>query len=300
VQFNMYLPTVGPLATPENLVRVALEVEAMGYVHAKMGEHLIYPVARQGHYPYRPDNAFPFDMAERKLETLTTFTYLAARTTRLRFQSSVLILPVHSPFDTAVRVATLDFLSGGRLTLGVGSGWMRDEFDVVGVPFHQRGRVLDEYLAILRTLFEGRGGFEGERYRFPALHFEPKPVQVPFPIHVGGAPVTAVLRRVARFGQGWLPLGPIPEVEAALPRLWGLLADEGRSPEGFEVVGNLRSTEAGASDPDKLLAELEVAHRAGFTAMNVRASEFSLTSIDGFLADLGWFAENVMPEASAW
>jgi alkanesulfonate monooxygenase SsuD/methylene tetrahydromethanopterin reductase-like flavin-dependent oxidoreductase (luciferase family) len=177
---------------------------------------------------------------------------------------------------------------------------MRDEFEVVGLPFEQRGKILDEYLAILRTLFEDGGAFDGEYYSFPELYFEPKPAQSPFPIHIGGAPVPAVLRRVARFGQGWLPLGPVPQVQAALPRLWELLEEEGRSAEGFAVVGNLRSFEAGTSDPAELLAELEAAHRAGYTSMNVRAAEFSLTSIDSFLAGLEWFARHVMPEAAAW
>ena len=109
-------------------------------------------------YPYTPDGRMPPSPSGQRLEMLTTFAFLAGQTTRLRFQPSVLLLALRSPFSTAKSVATLDYLSGGRLTLEVGVGWMKDEFDIAGIPFNRRGAVMDEYLAALRVLFEDEGG----------------------------------------------------------------------------------------------------------------------------------------------
>jgi probable F420-dependent oxidoreductase len=300
MDFNMYLPTIGPIATPPNLARVARGVERMGYVTAKMGEHLVYPRQMMTATPYHGDGKLPFEVSDVKLETLTTFAFLAGQTTTLRFASSVYILPGHSIFDTAMRVATLDYLSGGRLTLGVGTGWMKDEYDVVGVGWEERGEVMDECLGVLRALFEGDGTFKGRHFAFPELVVEPKPAQRPFPIHVGGAASKAVLRRAARFGQGWLPLATNAEVAAAVPRLFAMLGEEGRPTDGFQVVGQCRIEQPERRDAALLIDELREAREAGYTGMNVRVGEFKQRSVDALLDDLAWFADNVMAEAAAF
>src|SRR5437899_10074626 len=168
--------------------------------------------------------------------------FVAAKTTRLRLVTSVMIVPYRNPVLTAKALATIDVLSKGRVTLGVGVGWMREEFEALGAPdFDRRGAVTDEYLRVFKTLWtESPASFSGRFYRFEALHCRPQPVQKPHPpIWVGGHS-KAALRRAARFGDGWHPVGanaavPLPP---AAPRL---------------LLGELyRLTEAAGRDPKSL------------------------------------------------
>jgi len=204
-----------------------------------------------GTYPYTPDGRMPPSPSGQRLEMLTTFAFLAGQTSRLRFQPSVLLLALRSPLGTAKSVATLDYLSGGRLTLQIGVGWMKDEFDIAGIPFSRRGAVVDDYLAALRALFEGDGEYHGSFVSFPPLIFEPKPVQRPMPVYIGSGAGQASLRRIARFGQGWTPIGmSAEEVAAALPRLRDLLAARGRDDRiGLELT-------LGHVEPDAKPADL--------------------------------------------
>jgi probable F420-dependent oxidoreductase len=297
MKFATALPWAGPAATPDNVRAVAVTAEELGFDHVKMGEHLAYPVAIQAPYPYTPDGRMPPSPSGQRLEMLTTFAFLAGQTTRLRFQPSVLLLALRSVLGTAKSVATLDYLSGGRLTLEVGAGWMKDEFDIAGVPFGQRGAVVDDYLAALRALFDGDGEYHGRFVAFPPLIFEPKPVQRPLPVYIGSGAGPASLRRIARFGQGWTPIGLSAEdVAAALPRLRDLLAEQGRDgPIGLELsLGQV----APDAEPDDLLRRLERLAAIGATSVSVDFGIRSSPVIDDALAGLRHFAGTVMTRAA--
>jgi probable F420-dependent oxidoreductase len=298
MKFATALPWAGPAATAGNLLAFATTAEELGFDHVKVGEHLVYPREIRAAYPYTSTGAMPPSPSGRRLEMFTTFAFLAGQTSRLRFQPGVLLLALRSPFSTAKTVATLDYLSGGRLTLEVGVGWMKDEFDIAGVPFERRGAIIDEYLAALRTLFEGETAFAGAYISFPPVIFEPKPVQRPMPIHIGCGAGSAALRRVARFGQGWTPIGLSDhEVSAALPRLRELLAAHGRD-ERIELELSLGSVRPDAS-PDALRRRVDELAAMGATCVNVDFGIRSAPGIDRALTVMRHFAGAVMPD-SAW
>jgi probable F420-dependent oxidoreductase len=176
------------------------------------------------------------------LEPLTTLSYLAARTTRLRLGTGVLLAALRSPVVLARTAATLDALSGGRLDLGVGVGWQADEYDAVGVPFELRGRRLDECLEVCQLLWREKvASYSGETVAFERIHQMPKPVQLGgVPIWVSGTVNAAVMRPLARFGSGWIPWGVGSRRAAATDRTDARSRYRARrDPDEIAVVGSL-------------------------------------------------------------
>src|SRR5438046_7799465 len=144
-------------------------------------------------------------------EPLTLLSFVAARTRRIRLGTSVLVLPYHNPIRLAKTAATLDVLSGGRLILGVGVGAIENEMEAMGTPFKERGAFTDEAIAVMRTLWsEEDPRFVGKYSRFAGMKFSPKPLQKPIPVVIGGVSRPAI-RRAARLGDGWQPLGLSPD-----------------------------------------------------------------------------------------
>jgi probable F420-dependent oxidoreductase len=181
---------------PADFQRVARRAEELGYDALSTPEHIVMPtqlVAAMGAY---------------WTDALTVMTFAAGATTSIRVNSSVIVLPYHEPIAYAKAIATLDVLSGGRVTVTLGVGMARGEFSALGVPFEKRGRITDEYIEVLKVLWTTEGPqFHGEFVDFADVHFEPKPVQKPHPpIWIGGSSMAA-LRRAARVGDGWYPAG---------------------------------------------------------------------------------------------
>jgi probable F420-dependent oxidoreductase len=234
------MPVRGALATPETLARLASEGEAMGFGHATFSDHIVIPNDIQARYPYAETGEFPAQARGDWYEQLITMAFVAARTTRLRLVTSVMVVPHRPAVLAAKMLATIDLLSHGRLTVGCGAGWLAEEFQALGVPdFAERGAVTDEYLAAFRALWTMPAPrFEGRFVRFADIVFAPKPVQQPHPpLWVGGESAPA-LRRAARLGDGWYPIGsnprfPLDTLEryrAAVERLKALARDAGRDP----------------------------------------------------------------------
>jgi probable F420-dependent oxidoreductase len=312
MKFAGPLPWMGPLATPTHVAEAASTVEGIGYDGVAIGEHLFYPKQIRARYPYRSDGELSVDPTVNSLEIFTTLAYVAARTQRLELLTHIVVLPYRSPFVTAKLAANVDVLSNGRLTLGVGVGWLRDEFEVLGVDWHQRGQRTDDALTILRSLFEGDGTFEGVTGSIPPVHFYPKPVQRPLPVWIGGMG-PAALRRVARFGQGWAPIASVDEVAAARPALDVALEAAGRGDEDVDIYGRLFVERGAASGPpgtgvdyrgsarfssaDELLDAIGRWAEAGVTYLSVNTGQLHKTSINQVLDDARWFAEEVMAEA---
>ena len=212
MRYGFYLPTRGATATPDALEAMVTRGEALGFHSVVIADHIVFPVAIQSKYPYTVDGAFPGHGDA--LEQLVLMAFVAARTRTLRLITSVMILPHRNPVVTAKMLATIDVLSRGRVTVGVGVGWLREEFEALGAPdFDHRGAVSDEYLRIFKTLWTtSPASFEGRFYSFKAIRFEPAPVQRPHPpIWVGGHSRPA-LRRAATLGDGWHPVGANPAV----------------------------------------------------------------------------------------
>lgn len=216
--------------------------------HVVFGEHLdaygdpANGGQRDGRQPTGPDGHW--------LEPLTALTWLAASTERVRLGTSILIAALRRPAVLAKQVATLDVLSGGRVDLGVGVGWQREEYEAAGLDFAGRGAQLDHTLAVCQTLWrDERASFADDRLRFDAIHQMPKPIQTGgVPIWVSGTVNAPVARRLARFGSGWIPWGDdAADLVTAIPRMAQAVADAGGQWDRIGVVGRLPLviTEAG-------------------------------------------------------
>jgi probable F420-dependent oxidoreductase len=228
----MILPVV-----PTRLAEAAVLAEQVGYESIWLGEHVVAPrVFGTGNYP---GDRVPFDPDSVFLEPFVALSHLAGITSRVRLGTSVAIFPVRNPFLTARAIATVDLLSGGRLDVGAGIGWMREEFEILGADFRTRGRRMDEFIEVLDRLFADEAPeLDGEHYPFPPVGFMPKPVQRPRPkLHIAGLS-DAALRRAARFGDGWLS-GSGLRLEDAPARLSALREERERAGRGdapFEVT----------------------------------------------------------------
>lgn len=198
VEFGVVIPNWGPYGEPEAIRGLVVAAEELGYSTAWFGDHL-----------FLPDYATELSPAN-WYEALTCCFVGMGLTKRIRFGTDVLVLPYRDPRLVAKMASTADRLSGGRLTLGVGVGFLRGEFEALGSPSHaERGAVSDEYLRVMRLLWESEGAlaFEGSYVRFSDAHAEPRPLQQPLPVWVGGNGKRAY-RRAAELGDGWHPLFP--------------------------------------------------------------------------------------------
>lgn len=242
MHYGFYLPTRGQTTTPEDLATLVQRGEALGFHSVMIADHIVFPVDISSPYPYTVSGAFPGHGDA--MEQLTLMTFVAAKTTRLRLVTSVMILPYRNPVLTAKILATIDVLSHGRVTVGAGVGWLEEEFRALGAAdFPRRGAVSNEYIQIFKTLWtQDPATFHGEFYQFEALHCLPHPVQKPHPpIWIGGHS-PAALRRAARYGDGWHPVGANPaiplrphELEVELGKLKRLTETAGRDPEALTI-----------------------------------------------------------------
>src|SRR5215467_6277436 len=242
MRYGFYLPTRGQTASPEALETLVQRGESLGFASVMIADHLVFPVTIKSRYPYTVSGDFPGQGDV--LDQLSLMAFVAAKTTTLRLVTSVMIVPYRNPVLTAKMLATIDVLSGGRVTVGVGVGWLQEEFQALDAPdFAHRGAVSNEYIQIFKTLWtQDPATFTGEFYRFQALHCLPHPVQKPHPpIWIGGHS-SAALRRAARYGDGWHPVGANPavplrpsELEVALGDLKRLTEAAGRDPEALSI-----------------------------------------------------------------
>ena len=206
-------------------VRIAQRAEELGYDSVWASDHVVIPEKRAGMFTDEFHDPFML------------LSSIAAGTSRIIVGTSVIILPYRNPLVTAKMAATLDVLSGGRLIFGVGPGWMREEFEALGVPFESRGRMTDEYIKVIRALWQSeRPEFHGEFVEFSGVGFYPKPVQTPGPpVWIAGASRHAV-RRAAHLGDGWQPTAVSPgDVRAGMDEVRRIAVDAGRSLDGFTL-----------------------------------------------------------------
>ena len=226
-------------AETDQLLEIARHAEALGFEGVISADHALYPERMAPDYPYS-ESGYPPQTATSEYPDMWTATAaMAAVTERLRFVCGVYVLPLRNPIEVAKQAATLAILSQGRFVLGVGAGWMKEEFEIYGVDFATRGRRMDEMLTILRGLWSG-GFFEfhGEFFDFDRIVVSPEPSH-PIPIYFGGAAPVA-LRRAAREGDGWMGAGNTPEeVPGILAELARLREAAGRSDEPFDSVVGL-------------------------------------------------------------
>ena len=320
MEFGFDLPVRGPMANPDDLSAIAQRGEALGFACVVVPDHIVIPNKIVSTYPYAADGVWLGASAGEALEQLTLLSYLVGVTHTLRILTSVMVVPHRNPVMTAKLLATADVLSGGRITVGCGVGWMQEEFEAVGAePFEERGRVADEYLAVFRELWTSdKPSFDGAYAKFDNIAFLPKPVQTPHPpLWIGGESAPA-LRRAARAGDAWYPIGnnpkfPLdtwPRYEAAIERLHGFANAAGRDPKSIGLAYRVgwydepspRQAHGGEADrlftgdPQAIADDI-----ARFRALGVRDLTVNLTGPDlaATLDRLQRFAEEIMPLAAS-
>lgn len=220
MDFGFTLPMRGPLSAPESLAAIAEAGDALGFGLLACSDHVVLPTATTSPFPYGTPafvgSAGPGD----HLELVTTLGWLAAQTRRARLLTAVMVVPHRPAVLTAKALATVDHLSGGRLVVGAGAGWLREEFEAIGAPpFEHRGSVTTEYIRAFRELWRSETpSFEGRYVRFRDIKAAPKPVQPGGPpIWVGGES-PAALRRAGQVGDGWYPIGSNPTYPLRTPQ----------------------------------------------------------------------------------
>ena len=314
MQIGFNLPISGPMSAPEIVTRIAQEGEAMGYDYLTLTDHILLPNLKVPGYPYSESGEFFTEGPQNRHDQLTAAAYIAAKTSHIRLVLAVMVVPYRPAVLAAKMLATIDALSGGRLTVGIGAGWLEAEFDAVAVtPFAARGAVTDEYIRAFRTLWtEEAPRFDGNWVKFDEVLFEPKPVQKPYPpIWVGGESGPA-LRRAARLGDAWYPIGSnnkhlldtLPRYRAGVERLRRFTAEAGRDPA--KVALTYRVKRYGEAVPDKasdgerrlfsgstadIVADFQALRDLGVSAIDI---DFERPDPDASLAEMRRFKETVL------
>jgi probable F420-dependent oxidoreductase len=236
MDWGVHLPHLGRQATRRNLIDFAQQAESLGYHSAWVSDHIAWPSEIESKYPYSDDGSFAPPPGMPWLDPIGTMFFVAGCTERIRLGTSVLILGYRPPVLTAKAIASLDSVSEGRVILGVGVGWMREEFEVLGMPYDHRGQRADEMLQLFAELFaKDQPTWSGEYYQMPPIGFEPKPVNRRVPVWVGGDTEPA-FRRVARYADGFhAAFQPINEVQAAWSRIRQLAVEAGRDPSSLRL-----------------------------------------------------------------
>lgn len=239
------LPNIGPAATTSAVVQVAKRAEALGYDSLWVVERLLLPLKPQTPYPATADGSWP-EVYKLSLDPLETLTFAAAHTSRIALGTSVLDIPYYNPVMLARRLTTLDVLSGGRVRVGFGVGYFKDEFDAVGASLRDRGKRADEFLRVLKTIWTTDPvEFHGDFYHIPRSFIGPKPVQKPHPPIYLAAFAPPALKRAATMANGWNPVAiPVEGMAQMMTQLREIAKAAGRNPAELELIvrGNLLIT----------------------------------------------------------
>ena len=260
MKFGVMFANVGPMTTPEGAVGIGRACEDAGIESLWAVEHVVVPVGYEPNYPYSPTGRMPGPEDSDIPDPLIWLSYVAAATTTIRLATGVLILPERNPLVLAKQLATLDRLSGGRVELGIGVGWLQEEFAALGIPWERRGDRTDDHVAVLRKLWsEGAASHDSDFTSFGEVYSRPRPTQATIPIVVGGHSKPAA-RRAGRLGDGFFPGRGSHEELAELIRIMRETAVEhGRDPDAIEVTsGGNGALGSGALDEVKRLADLGV------------------------------------------
>ena len=310
MQYGFYLPNHGPTAQPGPLAEIARRGDALGFQYMVVGDHILVPRNIESPYPYTVGGDFPPAGSGEYFEQLTLLTFLAGITSNIRLVPSVMIVPYRNPLLAAKILATLDVLSQGRLTLGVGVGWMEEEFVALDAPpFSERGAVTNEYLLAFKELWTSDNPtFDGKYYQFSDIAFLPKPVQKPHPpIWVGGQSRPAI-RRAAELGNGWHPVGAIPaaplepeELAEDMVTLRRFAERAGRDPGEIDVamkaplydpaLSSRESRRRFSGDPEQVAHDVQTYADTGVSQIifDIRSADLSETT-----ERMAWFAEEII------
>jgi probable F420-dependent oxidoreductase len=268
-------------AEPEHALELARNAEALGFESLWAVQHVVMPVDHVSKYPYSPGGAIPGGAPVAIPDPFVWLAYAAAVTTDIRLATGVVVLPQQHALVVAKQVATLDRLSGGRVILGVGAGWLREEFEALGAQFEGRGGLLDEQIEVLRAAWsDGNVEHVGPRLSFAEVAVEPKPIQKPVPVVIGGHTKRAI-HRAARIGDGFFPLGARGDALAAMVgELRRSAIEFDRDPDAVEVTADAPRT----AEQARTIRDLGV-HRVIVNAPAVPTTELR-AALEARLADV--------------
>jgi probable F420-dependent oxidoreductase len=306
MKLGVFLPISGRASGPDVLTEAALSAEEQGFEAIWSADRVVTPWEIHTPYPYSESQQFIVPPDRPFLDSLSCLAFLAGKTRTIKLGISVLVMPYRHPLAWARVVGTIERLAGGRLILGVGVGWMVEEFEALGVPFQERGKISDEQLEILKRLWnEERISYEGRFYRFHDLAFYPKPLKQPhMPLWIGGEGLAA-RRRAARYGDAWFPyfvrISPA-RLKAYYDEVRRLAEEEGRDPATV-ALACCRPIEVSATpvpqdeevlrgSPEQLRAALEAYQQIGVTHL---ALQFTAPRWSECMRQIERFAREVMP-----
>jgi probable F420-dependent oxidoreductase len=237
MKFALRYCNLGPYIDPARALELVQAGEEAGFESAWTIEHTVVPKAYRSSYPYSASGRMSENDDIAIPDPLIWLAYVAAGTSRIKLGTAILILPQHSPVVTAKQIATIDHMSGGRMLLGVGVGWLKEEFDAIGAEFETRGPRMDEYIAVMRELWSAdEPTFNGDFIRFDGAYCLPQPVNKRVPVIIGGDSKIAA-RRAGRIGDGYFPARGVPEDLFALARETAIA--NGRDPAELEFTASI-------------------------------------------------------------
>jgi probable F420-dependent oxidoreductase len=270
MKFGIGFANIGPYVEPERACGLARSAEAAGFESIWTVDHVVVPAGYRSTYPYDPSGRLPSGEDAPFPDPLIWLAYVAGATSTIRLATGILILPQRNPLVLAKELATLDCLSSGRVTLGVGIGWLREEFDALGIPYERRGERTEETIAAMRALWsEDRASVEGATVSFRDVYLRPQPPGGTIPIHIGGHSEVAA-RRAGRIGDGFFPFGvDRGELQGLVGTMNRAAGSAGRDPSTLELTVSSYSV-----GDDEAVAEVEELAALGATRVVVPAALF--------------------------
>jgi probable F420-dependent oxidoreductase len=259
MKFGIIFANTGPFANGDAAAEMAVAAEEAGFESLWTVEHVVVPSGYDSPYPYDPSGKMPggedFDIPD----PLIWLSWVASATSTIRLATGILIVPQRNPVVLAKELATLDHLSGGRMELGIGVGWLEEEFDAIGVPFSERGRRTDDNIAAMRALWsEEKATYHGEFTSFDECISRPRPVNGAIPVHVGGHTDIAA-RRAGRLGDGFFPgKGNPQELARSFDLVRETAREHGRDPDAIEFTAGGATIGSGALKAAQELADVGV------------------------------------------
>ena len=232
------LPNLGPQATRDNVLQTATQAEKEGFDSVWTITRILWPLKPQTPYPVTPDGSLPVEY-QTAMDPLDVLEYVAANTSKISLGTGVIDMFFYTPIMLAKRYATLDVLSQGRVIAGLGLGWSKDEYQASNIPYANRGERADEFLQVLKKIWsDDVVEFKGKYYNIPASKINPKPVQKPIPVYLGGFTPNTFSRIIKYNLNGWLGVvgGPLEYIENTIKSIRGQASQVNKNPDKFQII----------------------------------------------------------------
>ena len=261
MEVGVTIPNAGPKASVENVVTTARWAEELGYHSLWLSDHVVLAKQVDSYYPYRTHGRWDSPPDTKWLDPLLTLAWVGAAAPSLKLGTSVLVLPIRNPILLAKQIGSLDFLSGGRVILGAGTGWMEEEFNIIGESFKNRGRRVVEMVELMRQFWTGKTvNFQGEFYQVSDCKMHPKPVQEKIPV-VWGGHSEAAIKRVAQIGDGWHPTQiSLDQLGEGIKKLHQYCRRFNRNPDTLQIIARPGDTYQVTAETQAHHIELGVNH----------------------------------------